>query len=154
MGHGAGTALLEGQAGLGAIERLDLALLVDGQHQRAGGRIEVEADHVLDLGDEVGIVGHLEAAHEMRLEPVLVPDALHAGMADADLGRHRAYAPMRGVGGALLHRLLDDLELDLIGDRLLAGWLGAAFDEAGDASLGEVLLPAPDRRLGHPDRRA
>ena len=36
VGHGAGAALLEGQAGLGAIERLDLALLVDSKHQRAG----------------------------------------------------------------------------------------------------------------------
>ena len=32
VGHGAGAALLHGQAGLGAVERLDLRLLIDRQH--------------------------------------------------------------------------------------------------------------------------
>ena len=36
VGHGAGAALLHGQAGLGAIERLDLALLVDREHDGMG----------------------------------------------------------------------------------------------------------------------
>jgi hypothetical protein len=49
MGHGAGAALLHGQAGLGAVERLDLALLVHRQHDRMRRRIDVEADHVLQL---------------------------------------------------------------------------------------------------------
>ena len=38
VGHGAAAALLQRQAGLGAVERLDLALLVDRQHDAwAGG---------------------------------------------------------------------------------------------------------------------
>ena len=40
------------QQRLGAVERLDLALLVDAQHQRALRRIEVEADDVAHLLDE------------------------------------------------------------------------------------------------------
>ena len=36
VGHGAGAPLLHRQAGLGAVERLDLALLVDRQHDRRG----------------------------------------------------------------------------------------------------------------------
>src|SRR5215218_486727 len=38
VGHGAGAALLQGQAGLGAVER------VDRQHHGMGRRIDVEAD--------------------------------------------------------------------------------------------------------------
>ena len=38
VGHGAGAAALHGQAGLRAVERLDLALLVDRQNHRVSGR--------------------------------------------------------------------------------------------------------------------
>src|ERR1700726_996707 len=67
MGHRAGTALFQGQTRLRAVECLDLALLIDGKHQRLLRRIDVKADDALDLRDEVGIVGDLEAAPELRL---------------------------------------------------------------------------------------
>jgi hypothetical protein len=41
--HGAAAALLQRQAGLGAVERLDLALLIQRQHG-VGGRIDVKTD--------------------------------------------------------------------------------------------------------------
>src|SRR5215207_4211655 len=41
IGHGAGPALLQRQAGLGAVEGLDLALLVDRQHHRMRRRVDV-----------------------------------------------------------------------------------------------------------------
>src|SRR5688572_6981810 len=83
MGHRPGTALFQGQTRLRAVECLDLALLIDGKHQRLLRWIDVKADDVLDLRDQVGIVGDLEAAHQMRLEAVFGPDALHARVADA-----------------------------------------------------------------------
>jgi hypothetical protein len=43
---------LHGQAGLRAVERLDLALLVYRQHHRVGWRIEVKPDDFADLGGE------------------------------------------------------------------------------------------------------
>jgi len=46
-------ALLHRQPRLGAVKGLDLALFIDRQHQGLVGRIEVEADNLLDLGDEV-----------------------------------------------------------------------------------------------------
>src|SRR6188474_2788191 len=61
MGHGAGSALLQRQAGLGAVEGLDLALLVNREHHRMGGRIDIESDDVAQLRHELGIVGELEA---------------------------------------------------------------------------------------------
>src|ERR1017187_7663389 len=102
------------------------------------------ADDVCNLRCKVRVVGDLEAAHEMRLETVFGPDALHARVADAHFFRHGPHAPMCGIGGTLLHRLLDDRKLDGGAERLPTGRFGAAFDQTLDAGLGEVALPAPD----------
>ena len=63
VGHGAAAALLHRQAGLGAVERLDLALLVDREHDGMRRRIDVEPDDVAQLGGELRVVGQLELAH-------------------------------------------------------------------------------------------
>ena len=49
VGHRAGAAPLDRQRGLGAIERLDLGLLIHAQHDCLLGRIEVETDDVDEL---------------------------------------------------------------------------------------------------------
>ena len=49
MGHGARFAGLERQARLGAVERLDLALLVERRDQAVRRRIEIEPDYALSL---------------------------------------------------------------------------------------------------------
>ena len=85
VGHGSHAALFHRQAGLGAVERLDLRLFVDRQHDGVGRRVEVEADHIAQFGDDVGIVRELELPHPMGPKPVCAPDALH--QADADSGR-------------------------------------------------------------------
>ena len=59
---------LHRQPGLGAIERLDLAFLVDAEDHRMGRRIDVEANDILELVGEFGIVRNLERAHPMRLK--------------------------------------------------------------------------------------
>ncbi len=53
-----------------AIERLDLAFLVDAEDHRMGRRIDVEANDILELVGEFGIVRNLERAHPMRLKSV------------------------------------------------------------------------------------
>jgi hypothetical protein len=60
VGHGSGAALLERQAGLGPVERLDLALFVDGKDDGVRRRIDVEPDDVVQLVDEGRVVGQLE----------------------------------------------------------------------------------------------
>jgi hypothetical protein len=52
---GPAAALLHRQPRLGAVKGLDLALFIDRQHQGLVGRIDVEADDILDFGDEVRI---------------------------------------------------------------------------------------------------
>ena len=49
MGHRAGAAFLHRQARLGAVERLDLALLVDREHDCMRRRIDIEADDIANL---------------------------------------------------------------------------------------------------------
>src|SRR5271169_1148799 len=61
------------------IEGLDLALLVETEHDGVGWRIDIKTDDLLELLGELGIVGELERAHPMRLEPVPLPDPPHRG---------------------------------------------------------------------------
>jgi hypothetical protein len=60
---------LERQSGLGAIQRLDLGLVVDREHDRMLGRVDLQADDVLELGDEVRILGALEGGRAADLRP-------------------------------------------------------------------------------------
>ena len=121
VGHRRRAALLQGQARLGAIERLDLALLVDAQHQRPVRRVQVEPDDIGHLLLELRVVRDLEPAHKVRLQAGLGPDAPHARRADAHLGRHRSPAPVRRVRRRLVGRLRQHLEPDLPRQRFLAG---------------------------------
>jgi hypothetical protein len=77
VGHGSSTTLFHRQAGLGSVERLNLALLIDGQDNGMGRWIDMEADHIAQFVDEGGVVGQLELPHSVWLEPIGAPDALH-----------------------------------------------------------------------------
>ena len=55
----------------GAVQRLNLAFLVDAEDQRSLRRVQIEPDHVADLLDELRIAWHLEGVvqphrHRMR----------------------------------------------------------------------------------------
>ncbi len=81
MGHRAGAPFLERQAGLRAVQRLDLALLVAAEDERVLGRIQIQPDHILELFGKARIVGDFEGARQMRLEPVRTPDAADRAVA-------------------------------------------------------------------------
>src|SRR6516162_48336 len=95
MGHRAATAALHRQPGLGAVERLDLALLIDRQHQGMLRRIDIEADDILDLGGKFRVARQLEGAHPMRLQTVRRPDPLYAAKTDAGRFGQRPTGPVR-----------------------------------------------------------
>jgi hypothetical protein len=102
VGHGSGATLLERQARLRAVERLDLAFFVDGKDDGVRGRIDVEPDDVAQSVNELGVFRQLELLDAMRLEPVGAPDALHGTDADADRVGHRHARPMRRLARRLL----------------------------------------------------
>ena len=147
MGHRAEPALLQRQSRLGAVEGLDLALLVDRQHDGVRRRVDVEPDHVTQLVDEVRVVRELELPATVRLQSVRSPDAPDRAGADADRLRHHVGRPMGRLAGwigkrqrhhALGHRVAE--RGDARGPRLVA-------QEALEALLHEPLLPAPDAGL-------
>ena len=146
--HGAAAALLHRQARLGAVQRLDLALLVDRQHDGVGGRIDVEPDDVAQLGGELRIVGQLELAHPMRLQAVLAPDALHRTDADA-----RSPWPSRRPSSASSRPAVRPASrrprvLATSGcQRRDARRAGLVAQQPVDALRHEALLPAPDAVL-------
>jgi len=52
--HRSGATRLHRQSRLGAIESLDLALLVDREDDGVGGRVDIETDHIPELVGELG----------------------------------------------------------------------------------------------------
>jgi hypothetical protein len=67
---------------LGSIQRLNLALFIDRQHDGMVGRIDVHANDLLELGGKLRIGGQLKLAHQMRPQAVSAPYPLHRTDAD------------------------------------------------------------------------
>src|ERR1700676_4981909 len=86
----------KGQYRLGALKGLDLALLIDAQHQGLVRRIEVQTDDVTHLLDKEGVGGELEAFASVRLHSEESQVALHAALRHAGFRRQAAHAPVRG----------------------------------------------------------
>ncbi len=148
MGHRAGAAFLQGQTGLCAVERLDLALLIDRQHDGVRRRIDIEPDDIAQFVDELRIVRKLELPDPMRLKAMGAPDALDRADGNADLFRHHGGGPVRRLGGRIgqgcRHHALNDLQAE----RRYARRPRLVPQEAVDALGHEPLLPAPDTGLG------
>ena len=95
MRHGAAAFLLERQARLGAVECLDLALLIDRQHDRMR---RLKADNIAYLAGELQIVGQIELAHPVRrLQAMAAPDPLHRTDTDPNGIAHGGAGPVRGL---------------------------------------------------------
>ena len=148
---------------LGAVQRLDLALFVDAEHQRAVRRVEIEADDVAHLVDELRIARQLEALDAVRLQAEGAPDAVHRRRRDARRPGHRAAAPVGRIVGRRLQRPRHHF-----GDLVVADPARRAAPrlivEAADAFLGKAAAPQADgpsrdaqllrdRRVAQPVRR-
>ncbi len=143
---GASFAGLQRQAGLGAIERLDLALLVEREDQAVGGRINVQPDDVAQLLGERRVVRALECAHPVRLEVVLGPDPLYRAERDAGFFGHRPAGPVGGFAGRLGAGHRHHPRDRLVRQRRRSRWPGLVTQQTAHALLGEPALPAPHRR--------
>jgi hypothetical protein len=73
--HRAGATRLHRQPWLGAVEGLDLALLVDRENDGVGRRVDIKADHVSELLGELRVVRQLERPDAVRRELVGLEDA-------------------------------------------------------------------------------
>ena len=104
------------QHGLGALERLALTLLVDAQHQRMIGRVEVQPDDVADLLDEERIVRQLEALRAVRLQSEQRQVAVYGALRQPGFVRQAATRPV-----CLAARFSRQRGIDQRGDLILAG---------------------------------
>ena len=62
VGRALGRAGQHRQRRRGAVQRLDLRLLIDAQHHRPLGRVQIQAADVVDLLDELRVLGELPAS--------------------------------------------------------------------------------------------
>ena len=147
VGHCPGATPLHRQTGLGAVERLDLALLIDREDNRMGWWIDIEADDIAQFVDKLWIGGELEVFHPVRLKAMRAPDALDGACADIDDLRHHGGGPM----GRLCWRLglgeRHDAFSDVRPQRLDARGACLIVQETVITGLHEAFLPAPDTGL-------
>ena len=108
VGHRAAPAFLHRQARLGAVQGLDLALLIHAKYQRLFRGIEIEAHYVGQLFQEPRIARKLEPLGSMRLQMMTLPNPVDRGFANALCLTHGPATPMRGAFGAGLQGGVDD----------------------------------------------
>jgi hypothetical protein len=82
-----------------ALQRLDLALLINGQHEGVVRGIQVEPDDIADLLDEERIRREFEARAAVRLHAEEREVPLDGALADAGLLGGAPGTPVRRVGG-------------------------------------------------------
>ena len=147
MGLGGGMPRRQGQAGLGALQGLNLGLCIYRQHQGLRRRVHIQANYLPRLAGEVGVRRDLELATAVRGPPLLPPDAVHRGGIQAHCLRPAPTGPVRcpvgrrlqGAGQHRLHLLL--------AGRGLARRPRAIAPQALHPSLHLPILPAPHRDL-------
>jgi hypothetical protein len=151
MRHRLTAARLDRQSGLGAVEGLDLALLVDRQHHGMGRWIDIKPNDVGQLGGKTRVTRALEGAQPVRLQFMRPPDALHRAYRNADSVGHRPASPMSGLvrrrGAGQRHHPRRGRRRDW----RLAGLAGLVAQQTLNPALGKTLLPPPYRRPADTD---
>lgn len=140
MGHRPRPARGERQRRLAALQGLALGLLVEAQHHRPLGRVQVEPHDIDELGLEVRVVRQLEGRDTPRLEVPGPPDPGHGVLTDTGVFGHRPSRPVRRARLCGVQRVVHDPVDHLGGDLRLAGL---------DLERSPRRRPRPSRRTGH-----
>ena len=148
MGYGASAPLLHRQTRLSTIKRLNLALFVNRQDNGVAGRIDIEADDLVQFGRELGIVGQLELAHPVRLEAMSTPYPLYRADANSGRLRHRRTGPVTGRRRRPSQRQGDHTFSNLRAQRWNARSPCLVPPKASGSFVAETFLPALNPRLG------
>jgi hypothetical protein len=150
VGQRRAATLLPGQAGRGAVQRLNRAPVVEASDQGVLGRVELPAEEVVPRRRKGRSIAELEAFAALRLHAVLAPDAANAGLTDARRLSHGSRAPLGGVRRGVRGRLADDFEDRLGRDGGLAAGPRGIFRDARDALGQESRTPTGHRRGRRP----
>ncbi len=118
-----GLTEVDGQQWLGAIQSLDLGLLIDRQHHRPARRVQIQPDDVGDLVGEKRVLGQLEGADTVRGRLLLAPHPRHV------VERHHD-----AVGALEMRRHLraDQCEIPISRAGTCGSTPGSAPEPAGD----------------------
>ena len=141
------TSFLERKPGLSAIQGLDLALFIAGQHDGVFRRVEIEANDILELLLEMFVVGELEGSYPVRFDPVCSPYPAHARRANSNFAGHGCPAPMGSSLGLFFQRQADDSRFGRSRKRRDAAWPGFVLENALNSSLGITVSPTPHFHL-------
>src|SRR5580658_100274 len=106
--HRAAATFLQRQARLSAIQGLNLALLVQAQHQSFLRWIQIQPDNVGQFLQKFRIPRELKSTTQMRLEIVQLPQPIYRIFAHPLRLCHRPATPMRHARGLALQRSLND----------------------------------------------
>src|ERR1035438_5281467 len=82
MGHRSATPFLDGQSGLSAIQRLNLAFFIDAEHDCLLRRVQTCALPICHLLQKLRIARQLESLRAMWLQLVGAPDIADGGLTD------------------------------------------------------------------------
>jgi hypothetical protein len=142
MNPRAAPALFQRQSRLSAVQRLNLALLVNAQHYRVLGRIQVEPDDIGKLPGKLWITADLEGPRQVWLQAVGAPDTAYGSLAHARSFRHAAGTPLRGVGWLARRRQFYDPRRFSIRHRPSASRSRCILQESFFATVKKAISPA------------
>ena len=98
-GHGPSGALLYGKIRLGAIQRLDLGLLIDAEHYGVGRWTGYKGRPGRGPWQRLQVVGQLEGMDALRSQAMGLLDTLHQDQPHAGPVGHQPSGPVYGLAG-------------------------------------------------------
>src|ERR1700758_222661 len=110
---------------LRAVQRLNLAFLIQAEDNRLVRWVDIEPHNVAHFPRKFWVVTEFEGLHSMGLEFVLLPNPLHGSRADSLARCHSPNAPMSGILRGGLHSRFHNGLFPFCGDLLgaPATWL-------------------------------
>ena len=128
----------------GAVERLDLGLLINAQHDGPLWGIQVETDDVADLGHEQRVLGQLPRILFVRCQTERPPDPRHHRLRQSQMVGHRPRRPVSRIRGCGLQRCGDQGFDLLIADHTRSA-RSRFVKQPVTSLLGESVAPLTNR---------
>ncbi len=147
-------SLTKRQRELGALESLNLRLLVQAPNNRVLGWIQIEPDHVAHLRGGLRIFTYFVCPRQVRPEAVRANYRGDRAARQIELASKESGRPARSAGGRRLHRGLHDPLDDLGRDGVILPPSLRLISKPINAVLNEAAANAPDLidRDSHPQR--
>lgn len=149
VGHRPATTFFHRQARLGSVQGLNLGFLIHAQNHGLIRGIQVKADHVGQLFDELFVRRQLKRLDAVGLQSVGLPNAGNSRMADSDFFGQSPGAPMRRVSWNRMEGSIDN-QLDRLGiGPSGTPTVGGIFGDARRAEFSKSRSPQEDGRTGN-----